>query len=650
MTAQNIQLWKPTAKTNSIKSFQSFVNDKYNLRLGNYDELYKFSIDNISSFWESVWEFCKIKSSKSFDSVIDESTSIDTIPKWFGGSRLNYAENLLPKRDDSIAIIGVGETSQIKTLTFKELAHLVGRISAAFRAAGIQVGDRICGYVPNCPESVAFMLATAAVGAIWSSASPDFGEMGVLDRFAQISPKILVSVESVTYNGKQHDNLTKLKGIVEGLPTLQKVVVIPFVEKADVSPIQKAVTLEDFLSNFPDQEPQFEQVPFDHPLAILYSSGTTGVPKCIVHSHGGTLIQHMKEHVIHGGLSEKDVLFYYTTAGWMMWNWLLSGLAAGATIVTYDGSPFKPSPARLWELTEELGITAFGASAKYFQALQEARFHPNKKHNVETIHSIYSTGSPLKPESYEFIYSSIKNDVLVGSITGGTDICSLFAGHNVDLPVYKGEIQCRCLGMAVEAWDDHGKPVYDLPGDLVCTKPFPAMPVSFWNDPKGEKYQNAYFKQVKGVWYHGDFLTINSATGGIVMLGRSDGTLNPNGVRFGSAELYNIMVQFPEVADSVAVGQKQDDDERVILFCKMADGQEFSEDLVLRIKSAIRSLLSVRHVPAKILPIADIPYTLTGKKVEVAIKKILSGQTVKPSTSLANPDSLKLYYNLPELQ
>ncbi|KAJ3272760.1 hypothetical protein HDV01_005288 [Terramyces sp. JEL0728] len=637
MTAQNIQLWKPTAETNSINTISASVKIS---NAGNYDELYKFSVNNISSFWESVWEYCKVKSSKPFDSVIDEAVSIDKIPKWFEGSRLNYAENLLPKRDDSIAIIGVGETAKVNKLTYKELANLVGRISAAFRASGIQAGDRICGYVPNCPESVAFMLAAAAVGAIWSSASPDFGEMGVLDRFAQISPKILVSAESVIYNGKQHDNLAKLKGIVNGLTTLEKVVVIPFVEKADLSDIPKAVDMNEYLSNFPDQEPVFEQVSFDHPLAILYSSGTTGIPKCIVHSHGGTLIQHLKEHVIHGGLCEKDVLFYYTTAGWMMWNWLLSGLAAGATIVTYDGSPFKPSPARLWELTEELGITAFGASAKYFQALQEAGFHPKKSHNVSTIHSIYSTGSPLKPESYEFIYASIKSDVLVGSITGGTDICSLFAGHSVDLPVYKGEIQCRCLGMAVEAWDDHGNPVYDIPGDLVCTKPFPAMPVSFWNDPKGEKYQNAYFNQVKGVWYHGDFLTINSVTGGIVMLGR----------RFGSAELYNIMVQFPEVADSVAVGQKQDDDERVILFCKMADGQGFSEDLVLRIKSKIRSLLSVRHIPAKILPIADIPYTLTGKKVEVAIKKILAGQTVKPSTSLANPDSLNLYYDLPELK
>jgi acetoacetyl-CoA synthetase len=473
---------------------------------------------------------------------VDESLPIYEIPKWFTGALLNYAENMLRRNDDHLALIGLGEFKQTNLITYRQLRLKVGKYAAALRRAGVQKGDRVCGFVPNCTEAVVFMLATAAVGAIWSSASPDFGQVGVLDRFKQIEPKVLVSVESVMYNGKTHDHLAKLEAVAGGLPSLTHVVLIPFLEKPQEITIPKCVLVEDFVNGIPDQEPVYEQVSFDHPLVILYSSGTTGVPKCIIHSHGGALIQHLKEHIIHGSMGPQDVYFYYSTTGWMMWNWLISGLCTGATVILYDGNPVFPAVDCLWKMVDQYKITIFGTSAKYIQNIEEAGYHPGQSCSLESLHSIYSTGSSLKPSSFEYIYKSIKKDVLVGSITGGTDIVSLFAGHNAALPVYKGEIQCRSLGMAIEAWNDAGKAVLDEPGDLVCTKAFPVMPVGFWNDPTGEKYQNAYFTQIRGVWYHGDYMIINSQTGGVTMLGRSDGTLNPAGVRFGSAELYNISI------------------------------------------------------------------------------------------------------------
>ncbi|KAJ3275584.1 hypothetical protein HDV01_007587 [Terramyces sp. JEL0728] len=647
----DIVLWSPKdVNSTAMYKFMQFVNKKHHLKLSSYPELYKYSTSYISAFWADIWEFCGVISSKPYTKVVDESVPIYEIPKWFHGARMNYAENLLKRTDDEIAIIATSyifltadETDKLVQLTFKQLRSSVMKCANALRKAGIKVGDRIAGFVPNCAEAVVFMLATTAVGAIWTSASPDFGEKAVLDRFKQIEPRILLSVESVKYGGKIHDIFAKLGPIIAGLPTVEKVVIISNITRPNLGRIPKSVLFDDFVASG-DDVVCFEQVPFEQPAVILYSSGTTGVPKCIVHCQGGMLVQHMKEHIIHGSMKPGDRYFYYTTTGWMMWNYLISGLVSGASIVLYDGNPVYPDISHLWKLAEKLKITIFGTSAKFIQNVEEANYFPGEDCDLSSIHSIYSTGSSLKPASYDFIYKKIKKDVLVASITGGTDIVSLFAGHNSALPVYRGEIQCITLGMAVEAWNDAGDPVIDKPGDLVCTKPFPVMPVFFWNDKDGSKYQAAYFNQVRGVWYHGDYLSINSKTGGVLMLGRSDGTLNPAGVRFGSAELYNILTAFADVKDSLAVGQQTADGERVVLFLKMADGKQFNKALVDSIKQRIKTKLSARHVPAVILPIGDIPYTLTGKKVEIAVKKIISGENVQPSSSLTNPESLKLYY------
>lgn len=653
---ENRLLWKPAASNEllPIDKFTKFINDKYQLSLGAYPELHAFSIQDISRFWQAVWDYCRVVSSSPHSTVVS-STQVYPPPKWFVGAKMNWAENMLhagsanPARD---AIIGCSESGILGSVTWAQLALRVGQCAHAMASHGVGVGDRVAGYVPNSIEAAIWMLATASLGAIWSSASPDFGVTGVVERFSQVEPVLLVSTPAVEYNGRIHSHLEKLAGVVQGLPSVRTVVLFATIQPLtaqDCEAVPKSVLDVEFLADSPLQPPVYAQLPFEHPLIIVFSSGTTGAPKCITHCHGGAVLQHAKEHVIHGGMGADDVFFYYTTTGWMMWNWLLSGLGTGATIVLYDGSPFKPTPDRLWELSEALGVTHLGVSAKYIQALEEAGVVPMQKFNLSKLKILYSTGSPLKLSSYDYIYNSVKLDVCVGSITGGTDIISLFCGHNVSGRVYRGEIQCVCLGMAVEAWDEDGKRVHDAPGDLVCTKPFPVMPVGFWNDADGQKYYNAYFSTFKGFWYHGDYLSINSKTGGVVMLGRSDGTLNPNGVRFGSSELYNVMTHFPEIQDSLAVGQKVGVDERVVMFCKMADGKHLDSALINAIKARIRELLSPRHVPAVILPIADIPYTLTGKKVEVAVKKIVNGQAVKSTTSLANPESLELYHNIREL-
>lgn len=647
-------MWEPSGETTPMDKFMSQVNEKFGLTLSTYSDLYAWSVSEYDKFWAEVWDFCGIVCSKQYNKVVDMDKKITDIPEWFEGSSLNFAENLLKQgnKDDKVAIYQCGEGQKVTTTTFSQLKSRVACIASALRSCGVGVGDRVVGYLPNCSVAVETMLAVSSIGAVWSSTAPDFGVSGVLDRFGQIKPKVLFSVEAVRYNQKEFWHLDKVKDVVKGLPELEKVVIVPYrgTKDIDLTNIPNSVLMEDFLKGHDKSELAFEQLPFNHPLFVMYSSGTTGPPKCMVHSQGGTLIQLLKEHVIHSGATANDVIFFYTTTAWMMWNWLVTALGSGAAIVLYDGSPFVPSPNALWDLVDELGITYFGAGAKYYDMLDEKNIEINKSHKLSTLKGVLSTASPLKPQSYDYLYSKVKKDMVVGSITGGTDIISCFAGNIPIVPVYRGEIQGRNLGMAVEAWNDYGKHVCDERAELVCVKPFPSMPVFFWNDEGGIKYKKAYFNRYPGVWCHGDFLIMNSKTGGLVMLGRSDGVLNPAGVRFGSAEIYNIVEDFPEIEDSLCIGQMVGSDERVILFLMMAKGHLFSNDVVKKVKLRIRTLLSPRHVPSIILPTTDIPYTHSGKKVEVAVKKMVAGEDVKERGAYRNPNSLDLYANLPQLK
>ena len=631
-----------------MNQFRLFVNKKYGMELDNYRDLYNWSVNEITHFWEAVWSFGKPVVSKDYHQVVDDDSKMPGA-KWFSGARLNFAENLLRRRDNHTAILSRGEGKDDRKISYNELYSEVEKMAAALREAGVEQNDRVAGFLPNIPEAVVAMLGAASLGAVWSSSSPDFGIKGVLDRFRQIEPKVLFAADGYQYNGKRINSLDKLKDILTELPSVEKVVVVPFEsENPDLSGINKGVLYGDFL---PAEAPplEFAQLPFDHPLYIMYSSGTTGLPKSIVHGAGGTLLQHMKELRLHGDISDRETVFYFTTCGWMMWNWLVSNLALGATIVLYDGSPFHPDPSAMWQMAEEFGITVFGTSAKFIAACKGYGLVPKERHNLSLIKTILSTGSPLVEESYDYVYTSIKEDVQLSSITGGTDLISSFAGGNATLPVYRGEIQCRALGMKVESFDDSGKPLINLKGELVCTRAFPSMPVNFWNDPDGSKFHNAYFSDYPGVWTHGDYILINDH-GGVIVFGRSDATLNPAGVRIGTAEIYRVVEAFPEIEDSLAVGQQWEGDERVILFVKMNEGEQFGEELKKKLMDAIRSGCSPRHVPAKTVPVPDIPYTINGKKVEIAVKKILHGSEALNKDALANPESLLFFSDLEVLR
>jgi len=645
-------LWKPSEdkiKNSNMYRFMGLINENYNQNFTEYAPLYQWSIENIPHFWAAMWEFADIKASKPYDQVIDDVTRMPGA-KWFSGARLNFAENLLRYRDDQVALIFKGEDHDSTTMTYSELYDEVARVAKSLKEAGVQVGDRVAAFMPNMPETIVAMLAATSLGATWSSCSPDFGIKGVLDRFGQIKPKVLFTANGYWFKGKSLDSIERISDILKQLPSLEKVVVVPYTEQdPDISGVPNAIHYRDFKSPDSNLEIEFKQLPFEHPLYIMYSSGTTGLPKCMVQSAGGILIHQLKELILHTDLKREDTIFYFTTCGWMMWNWLTSSLGVGASLVLFDGNPFHPDPGALWKMAQDEKITIFGTSAGYIAALQNAGVKPGKEYDLTPLKAVLSTGSPLSVEGFEFIYEEVKKDLQLASIAGGSDLNGCFALGNPMGPVYAGELQCRGLAMNVEAFDEDGKPVINQQGELVCTAPFPSMPIYFWDDPKGEKYHAAYFDVYPNIWRHGDFIEINDR-GGVVIYGRSDATLNPGGVRIGTAEIYRQVEQLEEIADSLVVGQDWKNDIRVILFVQMAEGCDLTDDLRNKIKKTIRANASPRHVPAKILAVPEILYTLNMKKVELAVKKVIQGQEVKNKDALKNPEILDYYANLKELQ
>jgi acetoacetyl-CoA synthetase len=641
-------MWTPSAERiarSRMTRFMEFAGRREDSSFADYDTLYRWSVTRRENFWSAVWDFFGVVGERGPITLVDG----DAMPgaRWFPDARLNFAENLLRRRDDHPALIFRGEDGHREVISYRHLSDSVARLAASLRAAGVGPGDRVAGFMPNCPETVIAMLAAAGLGATWSSCSPDFGVNGVLDRFGQIEPKVLFSADGYIYNGKRVDCLGRIVEVLEHLDCVERVVVVPFLEQTPkVGHIAHAMTWDQFLGD--EAVPEFEALPFDHPLYILYSSGTTGVPKCIVHGAGGTLLQHLKEQGLHTDLGPDDVLFYFTTCGWMMWNWLVSGLAQGATLVLFDGSPFAPDPGALWRVAEEEGVTVFGTSAKYLSALEKAGERPGETRDLSRLRAILSTGSPLVPESFDYVYRHIKADVQLSSISGGTDIVSCFALGCPILPVRRGELQCRGLGMAVEVWDRAGRPVTGTKGELVCVRPFPCMPVGFWNDPDQKKYHDAYFARFEGVWCHGDYAEL-TPDGGLVIYGRSDAVLNPGGVRIGTAEIYRQVEKLPEVIESLAIGQDWRGDVRVVLFVRLRDGLRLDEALEKKIRDTIRSNTTPRHVPARIVQVGDIPRTISGKIVELAVREIVHGRPVTNTDALANPESLDEFRDRPEL-
>ena len=619
------KLWEPTQsqinKTNMFR-FLQFINEKHRTRFDAYDLLYQWSVDHIADFWAAMWEFADIRASQPYTDVVDDPAKMPGA-KWFSGARLNFAENLLKYRDDQVALIFNGEGQVSQKVTYAELYDEVARLAKSLREAGVTAGDRVVGFTPNMPQTVFAMLAATSIGAVWSSCSPDFGIKGVLDRFGQIKPKILFTADGYFFKGKKIDSLGRIADILQKLPSIEKVIVIPYTsDSPDIGPVAHAVHYRDFRATEDQLDIRFEQLPFDHPLYIMYSSGTTGLPKCMVQSAGGILIHHIKELMLHTNLTRSDTIFYFTTCGWMMWNWLVSSLSIGATVVLFDGNPFHPGPEALWKMAQDERITVFGTSAGYIEALKNADVRPGEVFDLSALRAVLSTGSPLSVEGFQYIYNTVKKDLQLSSIAGGSDLNGCFALGNPMLPVYAGELQCRGLAMKVEAFDETGHPVINQQGELVCTAPFPSMPIYFWDDEDGKKYHHAYFDVYPGIWRHGDYIEINDR-GGFVIYGRSDATLNPGGVRIGTAEIYRQMDQLSEIDDSLVIGQNWKNDVRVVLFVKMASGVDLTDELKDKIKATIRTNASPRHVPQKIIDVPAIPYTLNMKKVELAVKKLL---------------------------
>ena len=648
------ELWRPSPariRDANLTRFMSCVNARRGTRLSDYSELYAWSLSDPGAFWSELARFADVRADWGAGPVIEHPERMPGA-RFFPQARLNFAENLLRFDDGSEALVFRNERGARRSLSFRELRGEVARVVEGLRAAGVVAGDRVAGFVPNLPEATIAMLATATIGATWSSCSPDFGVRGVLDRFGQIAPRVLFTADGYFYAGKQLDSLASMAEVLAKLPSVERVVVIPY---ADPEPglarlgaaASRATLWQEFGSS--TTLPEFVRQPFNHPLYILYSSGTTGVPKCIVHGAGGTLLQHQKEHLLHTDLKRSDRLFYFTTCGWMMWNWQMSGLACGATLVLYDGSPFHPQPGVLWHMAEEERITIFGTSAKYLAALEKSAFVPVQSVDLTALRTLLSTGSPLLPEGFDYVYRSVKADLQLASISGGTDIVSCFALGCPTRPVYRGELQCRGLGLAVDIFDDAGRPLRGERGELVCTAPFPSMPVEFWNDPDGAKYRAAYFERFAGVWHHGDYAALTEHDG-LVIYGRSDAVLNPGGVRIGTAEIYSAVESLPQILEALAVGQDWQGDVRVVLFVRLKSGVELDEALTKEIRTAIRTQTTPRHVPAKIIAVPDIPRTLSGKITELAVRNVIHGLPVKNVDALANAGALEYFRDLPELQ
>jgi acetoacetyl-CoA synthetase len=677
VSASPSPVWTPSAEQIAAARLSDFLArvaaEEPTAAVRDYPSLWEWSVAHPERFWPAVWRFCGVLAepragAEPWDAVLvggERMAPPDPVlgPRWFPGARLNFAENLLRHRDGREALVAWSERGPGRRLTYAELADEVARVAAALRAAGVGVGDRVAGYMPNVPETVVAMLAAASLGAVWSSCSPDFGVNGVLDRFGQIAPKVLFAADGYVYAGKEIDVTGRVAAIARAIPSVARVVLVPFLrDSVDAGAVPNGVAWRDFAaadavdgtaSDAPASGPEFVRLPFDHPLYVMYSSGTTGLPKCMVHSAGGTLLQHLKELVLHTDLRRDDRIFYFTTCGWMMWNWLVSSLAVGATVVLWDGAPLAPHAGALWDMAEVERVTVFGTSAKYLALVEKEGVRPAQSHDVGALRAILSTGSPLAEHSYDYVYRDVRRDVRLSSISGGTDIVSCFALGNPIAPVYRGELQARGLGMAVDVFDDEGRPFRGAAGELVCTRPFPSMPVAFWNDPDGAKYRGAYFDHFPGVWRHGDWAEL-TPRGGMVIHGRSDATLNPGGVRVGTAEIYREVEQIPEVLESVVieqtVGAGADASSRIVLFVRLRPGHALDDALVERIRRRVREHLSPHHVPRVVAQVDDIPRTISGKITELAVRDVVHGRAVKNVDALANPRALDLFRDHPALR
>jgi acetoacetyl-CoA synthetase len=643
MTSNPI-IWQPTPERVAATAMSRFMAATGHR---DYDSLYRWSIDESAGFWETLCAFCDVRFTTPPTTVLTRPGNIMDAG-WFAGGELNYAEHLLRREGERAALVFYGEDGERRELSFDALRQGAAAAAAGLRQAGVGKGDRVAGFLPNCPEAVIAMLGATSLGAIWSSCSPDFGVNGVVDRFGQIEPRVLVAANGYYYNGKVCDTRGVVGGVASAIDSITTTVIVPFAHDLGTTiGAPGEVRWDDFL--VADEPIEFLPVEFDHPLFILYSSGTTGVPKCIVHGHGGTLLQHLKEHMLHADIGAEDRLFYFTTCGWMMWNWLVSALASDATLILFDGAPFHNDGRILWQMAEQEKVSVFGTSAKYISALEKSGVRPREEFALPDLRAVLSTGSPLAPESFDFVYEAIGDDLLLASISGGTDIISCFAGGNPVLPVRRGELQCRGLGMAVEVWNEAGQPVVGEQGELVCTRPFPSAPVRFWNDPDGARYRAAYFERFEGVWAHGDFAELTE-DGGLVITGRSDAVLNPGGVRIGTAEIYRQVEKFDEVIESIAIGQNWKDDVRIVLFVVLREGIDLDAGLQQRIRDEIRSNTTPRHVPAKIVAVPEIPRTRSGKIVELAVRSVVGGEAVSNTEALANPEALQYFSGIAELE